>query len=406
MQKPYAVDMTPAPVIYPEKIGDTTWQLHQAELDVSSEVRLWHENPRILPHLPAGGFSNEDDLEATMRITPGYDNLRRSVEDLGQMEPIYVWRASESDKYVVLEGSTRVAILRELKRKYASKGISKYDRVKAKVLPPHFGPKERAILLARIHVRGTGVRAWGRYIEAKFIYDNVEGEGALMTITEMANYMEKSVSWVGRLRGAYEFALKFIETVDNEDAEKIAVKQFSVLEEISKVTGLGSKLRDYNNSAHDELRKEVFDMVQKGAFKEYRDARFLGEFYADPDKWAQLKSGQENIASKLAAEVKTSGSSVKAKIAGISPSIERALTGDHELDEDDARQLEHAAALIQQSLHTGVDLFRIQFKGVTKLLSNMTLANVKALQPDDLKDFKEALDYFDMLRTKYSGAAA
>src|SRR5207253_636788 len=111
--------------------------------------------------------------------------------------------------------------------------------------PPNFGDIERAVLLARIHVRGTGVRAWGRYIEAKFIHETVtdaNGRAALMSVTEMARHMAKSISWVQRLRDAYEFGQKFVEHVDNDEAEQLAARYFSVLEEISKATTIGSQL--------------------------------------------------------------------------------------------------------------------------------------------------------------------
>src|SRR5207237_120428 len=132
------------------------------------------------------------------------------------------------------------------------------------------GDRYRAILLARIHVRGSGVRAWGRYIEAKFIYDNVvgvNGQPPVMLMKEMADYMGKSGSWVSRLKDAYEFAKKFIEYIDTDDAEQIAAKEFSTLEEISKASVIGTQLRDYDNSDYETLRADVFDMVRKGVFK-------------------------------------------------------------------------------------------------------------------------------------------
>jgi hypothetical protein len=409
-KKPFLVDTTPKPRVYLEKIGDISWELNEAQLDVLSEVTLWHENPRLLPHLPIGGFASEEDLEAALRLTRGYDNLRRSIEQIGQMEPVYVWRADEGSKFVVLEGATRIAILRELARKHASgPNTAKFSRVKAKVLPPHFGEKERVILLARIHVRGAGVRSWGRYIEAKFIHDNVTdkaGGKAVMSVTDMANHMEKSISWVMRLRDAYQFALQFVQYVDDATGEQTAVREFSTLEEISKAATIGPMLRDYDNKAHDALRAEVFDMVRNEVFKEYREARFLKQFHDDPEKWALLKTGEKHIATRLAAEVKHSASSLKARIHGLEPAVDRALQReDHELDDDDVESLRNAMSRIQQHLHGGVERFRLDLKNVTKLLSGTTLTDVKALQPDDLTEFKQAVEYFDMLVQKYGKAA-
>jgi hypothetical protein len=408
--QPFSVDTTPKPRVYLEKIGESTWELQEAQLDVFDAITLWHENPRLLPHLPSGGFASEEELEAALRLTRGYDNLKKSIDQIGQMEPIYVWRADESSKFVVYEGATRVSILRELTRKYEDgPNAGKHARVKAKVLPAHFGPKERVILLARIHVRGSGVRSWGRYIEAKFIHDHVNdqgGEKALMSVTEMANHMEKSVSWVMRLRDAYQFALRFVEHVDDSNGEQLAVQEFSTLEEISKAPSIGPWLRDYGNKVHDGLRNDVFDMVRNEVFKEYRDARFLKQFHDDPEKWALLKSGEKHIASRLATEVKHSASSLKAKIAGLEPAIDRALQrDDHELDDDDVDYLRKAMSRIQEHLHGGVGRFRLDLKETTKLMAKATLADVKALPHDELGEFRQAVEYFEMLVEKYGKAA-
>ena len=124
-------------------------------------------------------------------------------------------------KYLVLEGSTRVTILRELSREEkGSPSDGKHQKVRAKILPPNFPIAHRVILLARIHVRGSGVRSWGRYIEAKFIYDATEGaagESAVLSVSDLANWMGKSNSWVSRLRDAYKFALQFVDHVDAKD---------------------------------------------------------------------------------------------------------------------------------------------------------------------------------------------
>ena len=192
------------------------------------------------------------------------------MTDMGQMEPIYVWKRTDMKKYLVLEGSTRVTILRELSP--AERGTpadGRHRKVRAKVLPATFPMDHRVILLARIHVRGSGVRSWGRYVEAKFIYDattGTGGQGPTLSISDLASWMGKSPSWVSRLRDAYVFALQFVNHVDTADVHKQAAEKFSVLEEIIKSSGFGPRLK---GGAPDTevLRGEVFDMVSAGVFK-------------------------------------------------------------------------------------------------------------------------------------------
>lgn len=397
-----ATTATPDPRIYVEKIGPNDWEMRETSLDVHDEIVLWPDNPRLETWLPVAGVSSEPELEAALQRTSGYDTLRKSIDDLGQMEPIYVWRPNENAKYLVLEGATRVTILRQLDRKYTS-GIKEgtFRRVRVKILPSNFGEKERAILLARIHVRGTGVRAWGRYIEAKFIYETVEGKNgnpSLLNQAQMAQYMEKSLAWVSRLKNAYEFSLQFIEHIDDNNAEKLAAQNFSVLEEISKAKTIGSQLRDYTNSAYDGLRDEVFDMVRNEVFKEYRDARFLKEFHDDTDKWEQLKSGEKHIASRLAMEVKTNSSSPKAKLASLPQMIRRSIDrGETEFDEDDIETLQTGIDHISDQLHKGIRPFRVSLKKMTRSLNEASLADVRELEASELSEFHEAIGYFNDL---------
>lgn len=399
------IDMKPKPKIYTERIGDREWELVEEKLDVFDDVSLWNANPRLQTTV-VPGVASEPELELALQASPGYDNLRKSIEDLGQMEPIYVWRSDDTSKYTVLEGATRVSILRELSRKHqAGAKQGKFRLVRAKVLPADFTDVERTILLARIHVRGSGVRAWGRYIEAKFIHEAVTDSGgrkALMNVTEMAAHMGKSVSWVQRLRDAYQFAQAFIDTTDSEDAVQIAATRFSVLEEISKATTIGAQLRDYKNPAYDDLRTDVFKMVRDEAFSEYRDARFMKEFHDDPDKWQQLKSGEKGIASKLAKEVHTNTSSPKAKVSAIEGQVHRAIDrGEANFTDEDIESLERAINAMQSQLHPGVKPVRVQLKRAAEAMSSVSKADVQDLSDEEVKNVRESFEYFNEVVTKH-----
>lgn len=399
------IDMKPKPKVYTERIGDRDWDLVEERLDVFDDVSLWNSNPRLQTTI-VPGVASEPELELALQASPGYDNLRKSIDDLGQMEPIYVWRADDTSKYTVLEGATRVSILRELCRKHqAGPKQNKFRVVRAKVLPADFTEFERTILLARIHVRGSGVRAWGRYIEAKFIHEAVTdsaGRKALMNVTEMAAHMGKSVSWVQRLRDAYQFAQAFIDTTDTDDAVQIAASRFSVLEEISKATTVGAQLRDYKNPAYDGLRTDVFNMVRNEAFSEYRDARFLKEFHDDPDKWQQLKSGEKGVASRLAKEVHSNTSSPKAKVGAIEAQVHRAIDrGEVSFSDEDIESLERTINAMQSQLHPGVKPVRVQLKRAAQAMSSVSKADVQDLSEDEVKNIRESFEYFDEIITKH-----
>ncbi len=392
-----------------ERIGNTEWELAEIQLDVHEEVALWSDNPRLQTAMMEG-FSTELELEDALRASKGYDNLKKSILEIGQMQPIYVQR-TKTGKHLVLEGATRVTILRELDRKYQTgKHEGVFRRVDAKLLPSHFGEKEIATLLAQIHVRGSGVRAWGRYIEAKFVHETVvgrPGHPAVMNQSQLAEAMGKNVSWVSRLKNAYEFALKFVEHVDDDpNPRRLAAENFSTLEELSKARGIGPHLRDFDNSAYDELREEVFEMVRNNVFKEYRDARFLKEFHDDPDVWDQLKSGEEHVANRLARQIQDKHSSPKAKIAGLPQLVRRTIDrGDGEFDDEDVSALQHTIDLIEDQVHEGVHPYRLAIKKATRTLNKASKADVLDLSSSDLSEFAEAYEYFTSLVKSHSSHA-
>lgn len=398
--------------VFIERIGNDEYELIETDLAVDNEVRLWDANPRIMPDLPTHGISSEDDLLAALRASKGYDALKKSISDLGQMEPIYVKKVG--DKFLVYEGATRVCILRELHDKTAGTvDEGKYQSVRVRILPPDFGDRELAILLARIHVRGPNVRQWGRYTQAKFMYETIAGipgKPAVMNQAQMARFMEKSESWVNRLKSAYEFARHFIDYVDAEEVgieptEKFVVKRFSILEEISKATGIGPKLRDYNTAKYDSLRDEVFEMVKNDVFKEYRDARFMKEFHDDADAWDQLKSGERHIAHDLAREMNSKEKGAKAKVSAIPSLVKRAIERDDtEFDEGDISALEQAITEMNRQVHQGVRPFRVELRRMTETLNDASKSDIGALDPSEIDGFKDAVDWFSQLAEKYGNA--
>jgi hypothetical protein len=404
------MDHKPPPKVFRERIGNQEYDLEEHKLDVFDELTLWNQNPRLMATVGNTGSRSEAELEAALKTTNGYGDLAKSIAELGQMEPIYVWRPNEDSKYLVLEGATRVTILRELDRvRQGRPDQGKFRTVKAKVLPPTFSEEERVILLARIHVRGSGVRSWGRYIEAQFVYEAVVGKNGhrpLMTAQALATHMLKSVSWVSRLKDAYEFAQKYVEFDDTDTAHGTALKEFSTLEEISKSPKIGSLVKDYDNPQWDELRADVFGMVRNEVFKEYRDARFMREYHDDPEKWALLKAGEKHSAHQLANDLRAGSTSLKVKIDALPGQIERAITRDPDaLNDEDIETLRKAIRQVEVVRAPGVEQFRLRLREATGVLESAALKDIKAVQPDDFENLKVAFEDFEVRLNKHKSWA-
>src|SRR2546428_616915 len=120
--KSAAIDDTPKAKFFRERIGDKEYELREEKLDVFNDVALWDANPRLLPYLAVSRtIESEDALESFLRQTNGYDTLAKSIAELGQMEPVYVWKREDQLKYLTIDGATRVTIMRELSRKKKGK---------------------------------------------------------------------------------------------------------------------------------------------------------------------------------------------------------------------------------------------------------------------------------------------
>src|ERR1051325_11416633 len=100
------IDDTPKAKVFRERIGDTEYELREVKLDVFDEIALWDENPRLSPFLAESStIHSEVELENHLKQTNGYATLAKSISEIGQMEPIYVWKRDDQHEYLVIEGA-------------------------------------------------------------------------------------------------------------------------------------------------------------------------------------------------------------------------------------------------------------------------------------------------------------
>jgi len=83
------IDHEPERPKYIERIGDQDFMLEEQQLHVFDEVSLWNSNPRLMNVPGAYGCQSEEEVEAGIQRTRGYESLAKSIRDLGQMEAIY-----------------------------------------------------------------------------------------------------------------------------------------------------------------------------------------------------------------------------------------------------------------------------------------------------------------------------
>ena len=257
------------------------------------EIRLWEKNPRI-KHLVAqkDSFPSEEDLVAAIeKVQPhSYRNLQRDIEKFGQQEPVFVRTSSDQpvDSGTVIEGNTRVAILKDLQRRYPED--KRFASVKVYLLPAPFSDRDLAVLTANYHVKGTLRNQWDRYQIGAFIHEEVE---VLRNFTqaELAEKIGKSPSWVSRHLTVYRFAVDYRDVIETEgltpgEAEEETNDRFSLLEEAWKV----KKFRDQMDD-DPEARETLFRWIHDRKFKDHRAIRPIYDLYNDPGKRQDIDEG-------------------------------------------------------------------------------------------------------------------
>jgi hypothetical protein len=141
--------------------------------------------------------------------------------------------------------------------------------------------------------------------------------------------------------------------------------------------------------------------VKNDVFKEYRDARFIKNFYDSPEKWSQLKSHEKFIANKLATEEKSGTGSLQGRIEGLPAQIARALDRDPAaLDGGDLESLQKCVREVSSRL-SQVGQFRLQLKEFSAALQSASLADIKAVTPEEYDELHEGLADFEARLQKY-----
>lgn len=180
--------------------------------------------------------------------------------------------------------------------------------------------------------------------------------------------------------------------VDAPDGDKAALRQFSTLEEISKSTGFGPRVRAQTEEG-EQLRGEVFDMVKHDVFKEYRDARFMAKYYEDSEKWNRLKSHQKHAAHELYNEIRAGQTGVKSRVRALNGQLERAIKqGAATFDQQDIDSLQACVDRLTGHVAGEIGPFRIRLNQFSKALYAVPLEEVLAITPEEYERLRTGLD--------------
>lgn len=167
------------------------------------DIVLDEENPRI-------GYWRDNLLRVTDTTTQGdlelalksgnideYNRLKRSIEAGGGATEL-IWVMKRGDKYVCIDGNTRVIIYKDLREKYPK--IETYKKIKAKVLPEKIDERARNFIRLIAHLRAQN--DWQAYERARMLYILWYQKG--YTEEELQNTTKLSLNDIRRWREAYK----------------------------------------------------------------------------------------------------------------------------------------------------------------------------------------------------------
>lgn len=257
----------------------TTFEMLKIE-----DIDLDYDNPRIARMLDRwGGKENITAQAVALALGQNgdgsFDVLKDSIKvNNGIIQPIIVNHIN--NRYVVIEGNTRVQIYKDLKREF--KGTNKEDLWNKIIAIVHENLGRSQVDAIRLQSHLVGPRDWDPYSKAKYLHHLYYSE--YLSINEIISYCGGKATEVKKMVQAYEDMTKYFVPLLN--GEEIPHKKFSAFIELQNRKVLDAIL--YNNFTKEDFAQWVLnDNIDKMA-----NVRMLPEIL--PDKAAREVFLKEN----------------------------------------------------------------------------------------------------------------
>ena len=242
------------------------------------------ENPRIKDALEKyGGDLNEERIYFALRSASGnggesassYASLKDSIRaSNGVMTPISV--IESNNKYVCIDGNTRLVIYRELAKENPDE---KWLKIKAIVLE---NAEQRDIERIRVSAHLVGARQWPAYEKARYLH--YLHSQKFMDYGEMVALCGGDKLGIQRQIDAYHDMNEYYRDVVNDDSA-FKMDRFSGFVELQK-----PKIKEAIFSAGFDL-KNFGEWIRDGKIRRLEDTRSLPRVLRDPEAKERFISG-------------------------------------------------------------------------------------------------------------------
>jgi len=265
-------------------------QVKEEEVDISL-IELDPDNPRI-------GLQRDSalkDLTQTkiqyilaFKNSEAYRKLKESIE-INHAIIYPIWIAPSGDnKYVVIEGNTRLVIYRDLAEKYSTERT--YKKILSIILPNTVKPNQINFVRLEAHLRGT--TDWDAYEKARYLYKLYYDEG--LPISQLERLTKLTYDDIDNSIKAFKDMEQFyMPTYGKEDTS--SPFKFSYFVEYEK----NKKLKNLMETSGKNV-EDFCEWVGKGKISRAQDVRDLPSIFSfESSREAFIKDGYEEAMEKL-----------------------------------------------------------------------------------------------------------
>lgn len=180
-----------------------------------SQIKLDLENPRYYEAQMELDIDKWTDKKLEEHIvSEDISDILGSIKMRGVTDPVWIHEI-KNDEYVMVEGSRRLVVLRQLAGEKPPTGVS-YDTVISNVYPKDTDPK---IINVQKVILQTGKKKWGAFNEAKAIYDLIHKDR--YSPEEVAKYWKRSLGSIHNELDNFKYYSEFTSYIKNS---KLAVQ--------------------------------------------------------------------------------------------------------------------------------------------------------------------------------------
>jgi hypothetical protein len=166
------------------------------------DITLDEENPRIGYYKDNYSFVidhfSQEQVKLGLKAYPdAYSRLKDNIEHNGSII-VEIWLIKKEEKYLCIDGNTRVLIYRDLRDEYPNK--PEWQKIRAKVLLKE-RVDDRTVNFIRLMAHLRGVNEWQVYERARLLYILYHDKG--YTEKELQTFTKLSLTNIRKWRDAY-----------------------------------------------------------------------------------------------------------------------------------------------------------------------------------------------------------